>query len=98
MDNSKWNKYEEKKRELKKQYKSKYVIIWLIWLAVVTVGIISIVLLREKIRIEIMVLLIVIFIGFSLFFALNKTGEYIRSQKQQEKLLEQDEPFGKFKT
>ncbi|MEE0841174.1 MAG: hypothetical protein U0L72_11635 [Acutalibacteraceae bacterium] len=98
MDANKWQKYELKKKEMKKQVKSKVITIWLIWLIVVAVALIGIFYFKDKIGIEFSVIASVVLLGFSVLVALNKTGEYIKVLKQQEAMLEQEEPFGRFNT
>ncbi len=98
MDINKWKEYEQKKKELKKQKQRKIIFIWLIWFVIVSVGLFAIIFLRDMIGLEISLVIAVVFIGFSVVIALNKTGEYIKALKEQEILLEQDEPFGRFNT
>ncbi|MBE6728713.1 MAG: hypothetical protein E7568_00585 [Ruminococcaceae bacterium] len=97
MDINKWNKYEEKKKELKKSYRGKFATVWIVWAFVCAALIAVIAILSDKIDISITIIGIVLVLGFSLMVALNKTGEYIKAIKQQELLLEQEEPFGKFR-
>ena len=97
MDISKWEKYENKKKEIKKSCNGKFALIWIVWALVVAVGITALVLLKDVIGIAPTIIGIVILLGLSLVVALNKTGDYIRSIKEQLLLLEQDEPFGKFR-
>ena len=98
IDANKWQKYELKKKEMKKMVKSKVITIWLIWLIVVAVALIGIFYFKDKIGIEFSVIASVVLLGFSVLVALNKTGEYIKVLKQQEALLEQEESFGRFNT
>ncbi len=98
MKKEKWAEYEAKQKELKKQCKKACLIIWLIWAVVIAVLLTAIILLYKTIGIEVAVILAVLSFGFSVLVALNKTGVYIRTNKQQSVLLEQDEPFGRFNT
>lgn len=98
MDISKWEKYENKKKELKNSYKGKFALIWIVWAISVVIVITVIILLKDIIGVAPTIIGIVRILGFSLVIALNKTGVYIRCIKEQLLLLEQDEPFGKFRT
>ena len=98
MDISKWEKYENKKKEIKKSCNGKFAVIWIVWTIVVAIGITAFVLLENLIGIAPTIIGILLFLGLSLVVALNKTGEYIRAIREQLLLLEQDEPFGKFRT
>ncbi|MEE0946507.1 MAG: hypothetical protein U0M42_06760 [Acutalibacteraceae bacterium] len=98
MDINKWERYEQKKKEIKKQYKRKFVTISLVWLLIVAIVITALVLIKDLLGIEVRLIIGVVFLGFSAVIALNKIGEYIKAMKQQEALLEQEEPFGRFRT
>lgn len=98
MKKEKWQEYENKKKELKKQCKKACVIIWLVWLLIIGAILMAIIMLEKTIGIEKAVIASFLVLGFSLVVALNRTGVYIKTYKQQSLLLEQDEPFGRFNT
>lgn len=98
MDMTKWEDYEKKNSELRKMYRKKRIAVWIVWLIVSAAMNAALVLLEPAVGVQIMFTAMVILNAFAIFVACRKVKEWKRYESKQMALLEQEEPFGKFRT
>jgi Flp pilus assembly protein TadB len=98
MDMNKWNEYEAKLKKMHQKYnriKIIWVLIWLICAAIVTAVWI---LFKDKLGSQLLFMGILFSNAILIFIFFRKIREQKIYEKQQEALLQEEEPIGKFKT
>lgn len=98
MDMSKWAEYEQKEKDLRKMYRKKRITVWIVWLIVAAAMNTALILLETVMGAQIMFTAMLILNAFAIFIACRKANEWKHFERKQITLLEQDEPFGKFRT
>lgn len=98
MDMNKWKEYEEKKKALRKSFARQRLVAWLVWLIIAVAMNTVLVLLEKKIGVQIMFTVMLILNAFALFIVCRKNAELKNHMLRQIDIIEQDEPFGRFKT
>ena len=97
MDMNKWNEYEQKQKELRGKFRNKKIIILLIWLVCAAVVTVAIMLLKAKLGAQLTFMAVLFSNAILIFIFFRKISELSKFQKQQEFILRDEEPIGKFK-
>ena len=98
MDMTKWEEYENKKKALKKSFLKKQIILWVIWVVVTALINTVIILFEPKFGPQITFTVMVFINAFAVFIGFRKSAELKHYLKRQVDMIEQDEPFGKFRS
>lgn len=97
MDMNKWKEYENKEKAIRKNYKKQRLVAFLIWLLVIAVIFAVLILLKDILGVQLFFMSLFFSFAISAFVLCKKIADLFKGEKQQVDLLEQEEPFGRFK-
>ncbi len=98
MDMNKWNEYENKRNDLHTKYRNKRILLFVVMLILIAVVSFVWTIFKEKLGSQLLFMGILFSDAVLLFIFLRKIREQKFFEKQQEALLREEEPIGKFKT
>ncbi|MBE6750295.1 MAG: hypothetical protein E7560_03940 [Ruminococcaceae bacterium] len=97
MENSKWQVYEEKRKEIKKRYKRLRRNVWLICIPYIAVSEAIILYLCGKQYPHIAILASLFNVGFALVLAFYKTNYWRNEEEEKSNQVIEEAPVGRFK-
>ena len=97
MDMGKWQEYLQKQKELHVKFRNRKIIIILIWLLSATIISFVWAIFKEKLGSQLLFMGILFSNAILIFVFFRKIAEQKRFEKQQEALLREEEPVGRFK-
>lgn len=98
MDLEKWKEYENKEKDLRGKFRKKRFAVLAIWLVIAIIVNGGLLLFKAKISVSVMITIMAFFNIISIFVFLKKIAELYNIEKKQVEFVEQDEPFGRFRT